>query len=164
MHSGFLTACAICALWLAGIAQGSEQAQAREQRIVMPVLVTVNAEGKVIGMAPAYPLRADMRRLVGDAVNSMVSGPAYERGKPMSSQIVLKLVLVAQPLDSGNYSLRIEYAGSESLPYGTWRWATDSQNRLKLVNGVASLTSDPLQRRLDTQIQNIFNPRPHESY
>lgn len=162
MRIGFMIVSAICALWLAGPAHGADQAQAEERHIVMPVLVAVNAKGKVIGITPAYQLRTDMRRLVSDAVNRMVSGPAYERGQPMASQIVLKLVLVAKPVDAGRYSLRIDYAGVETLPYGTWRWVTDSRNRLRLVDGLASPRDDPLQRRLNTQIQNIFNPRPHE--
>lgn len=164
MRIGFMIASMICALWLVGSVHGSEREQAKEQRIVMPVLVTVNATGKVIGITPAYHLRTDMQGLVSDAVKKMVNGPAYERGKPMASQIVVKLVLVAQPLETGKYSLRIDYAGAESLPYGTWRWVIDSQNRLRLVDGLASTVDDPLQHRQNTQIQNIFNPRPHESY
>lgn len=164
MRIGLVAASAIYALWLAGSVHGADQVQVKERRIVMPVLVAVNVKGKVIGITPAYRLRTDMQRLISDTVNRMVNGPAYERGKPMASQIVVKLVLVARPLDAGKYSLRIDYAGAESLPYGTWRWVTDGQNRLRLVNGLNSVADDPLQHRLNSQIQNIFNPRPHDSY
>lgn len=128
---------------------------------VIPVLVTVSADGKATGVVPAYRLRPNIQRLIESTIFEMVRGPAFERGKPITSQVVIKLKLHPERRDDGTYLLSFDLGGVESLPYGAWRWITDGQGKLRMVNSALTPRDDPLQHRFNTSVQEIFNPNPH---
>ena len=57
---------------------------------VLPVLVQVDAHGKVTGASPATELPPKLNRLLRASLDEMVTAPAInKRGRPTSSQFLL---------------------------------------------------------------------------
>lgn len=100
---------------------------------VMPVLVQVNAQGRVTDMSPAMELTPQLTRLLRSNVDELISGPAIVRGKPIASQVVLNMALQATPQEQGNYLAQFTYVSSSPVPNGSWYWVHIDGHRLALA-------------------------------
>lgn len=100
----------------------------------LPVLVTVDSHGKVTNVAPAYPLRLPMQRLLRSTLRKMITGPAVVHGKATASQAVINLAVDAVPQKDGKYKVSLSYVDAMPVPYGTWYWNHIDGHRLALVS------------------------------
>ena len=100
---------------------------------VMPVLVQVNAQGRVTDMSPAMELTPQLTRLLRSNVDELISGPAIVRGKPIASQVVLNMALQATPQEQGKYLAQFTYVSSSPVPSGSWYWVHIDGHRLALA-------------------------------
>jgi hypothetical protein len=100
---------------------------------VMPVLVQVNAQGRVTDMSPSMDLTPPLTRLLRSNVDELISGPAIVRGKPVASQVVLNMALQATPQEQGNYLAQFTYVSSSPVPSGSWYWVHIDGHRLALA-------------------------------
>lgn len=102
---------------------------------VLPVLVDVNAQGKVTNASPSEALSLKLNRLLMANLNEMISKPASDKhGRPMSSTLVMNLAIEATPLDTGEYSAKFTYVSSKPVPAGSWYWVHIDGHRLALAN------------------------------
>ena len=100
---------------------------------VMPVLVQVNAQGRVTDMSPSIDLTPQLARLLRSNVDELISGPAIVRGRPIASQVVLNMALQATPQEQGKYSAQFTYVSSSPVPNGSWYWVHIDGHRLALA-------------------------------
>lgn len=101
---------------------------------IMPVLVHVNASGKVTDASPAIELTPGMRRLMLQNLNELITKPATEHGKAVSSQLVVNLALKVEPRESGDYLAQFAYVSSSPVPSGSWYWVKIDGHRLALAS------------------------------
>jgi hypothetical protein len=113
------------------------KSQDNKDRII-PVLVHVNAKGKVTEASPAYKLRPSFVNLLKKTINSMITKPAMDHhGKPIASQFVMTLGLTMTQQDNGKYQASFKYISSKSLPSGDWFWTQTDSHRLTLADRTA---------------------------
>ncbi|WP_229792713.1 PAS domain-containing protein [Rhodanobacter panaciterrae] len=101
---------------------------------VMPVLVHVDAKGKVTEVSPSAELSPKVNRLLRQSLDEMISKPATEHGRPVSSQFVINLAVQASPRPEGDYLARFVYVSSSPVPNGSWFWVHVDGYRLALAN------------------------------
>ncbi|MEO8999510.1 MAG: hypothetical protein ABI227_09380 [Rhodanobacter sp.] len=101
---------------------------------VMPVLVHVDASGKVTEVSPSTELSPKINRLLRQSLDEMISKPATEHGRPVSSQFVINLAVQASPREDGDYLARFVYVSSSPVPNGSWYWVHIDGHRLALAN------------------------------
>ncbi|HET8764264.1 MAG TPA: hypothetical protein VFM52_03500 [Rhodanobacter sp.] len=102
---------------------------------VEPVLVQVDAQGKVTSASPAYALPPKIDRLLRANLAEMIRKPATDKhGKPIASQFVMNLALEAVPNDAGTYDTSFHYVSAQPVPAGSWFWSLEDGHRLALVN------------------------------
>ncbi|NMW23248.1 hypothetical protein HFP05_02215 [Rhodanobacter denitrificans] len=101
---------------------------------IMPVLVQVNAHGKVTDASPAMELSPRLRRLLLQNLNEMIVKPATEHGRPVSSQFVANLVLRTTPRTEGDYDAQFAFVSSSPVPSGSWYWVHIDGHRLALAS------------------------------
>lgn len=102
---------------------------------VEPVLVRVDAHGKVTQASPAYALPAKMTRLLNANLGEMIRSPATDKhGKPISSQFIMNVALQARPTDSDDYDARFTYVSAKQIPPGSWYWVHLDGDRLALAS------------------------------
>lgn len=101
---------------------------------VMPVLVHVDAKGKVTEVSPSAELSPKINRLLRLSLDEMISKPATEHGRPISSQFVINLAMQASPRPEGDYLARFVYVSSSPVPNGSWYWVHIDGHRLALAN------------------------------
>jgi hypothetical protein len=100
---------------------------------VLPVLVNVNASGKVTEASPAMELPPAFDRLMRENLDEMITGPAHRHGRAVSSQFVLNLYLRAIPRKDGEYDVSFAYASTNPVPSGRWHWVSLDGRRLALA-------------------------------
>jgi hypothetical protein len=100
---------------------------------VLPVLVKVDTHGKVTRLSSAIELTPRFDRLLRQTVDEMITGPAMDHGKPVSSQFVMKLGMRATARADGEYDTRFVYLSSSPVPSGEWIWQNEDGHRLALV-------------------------------
>lgn len=160
----------VCALLMgvAPLVSADSMSLNRFNHHVLPVLVTVNSQGKITGMSPAYPLRPHMQKLLKTTLSQMITGPATYHGKAISSQSVIKLALKATPQKDGKYRARFAYVGAVPVPYGAWYWNHIDGHRLALVNENWRNMSRPRHRMVFDHVypsRHVTAPnRVHRSY
>ncbi len=101
---------------------------------VMPVLVQVNAQGKVTDASPAMELSPRLRRLLLQNLNEMIVKPATDHGRPVSSQFVANLALHTTPRSGGDYDAQFVFVSSSPVPAGSWYWVHIDGRRLVLAS------------------------------
>lgn len=100
----------------------------------LPVLVNVDAAGKITGASPAMHLPPNLERLLRTNLDEMVSGPAHWKGKAISSQCIINVSLKASPRTDGNYDAGFAYLSSQPVPIGRWHWVNLDGRRLMLAS------------------------------
>lgn len=100
---------------------------------VLPVLVNVNASGKVTEASPAMKLSPALDRLLRKNLDEMITGPARNHGRAVSSQFVLNLYLHATPRQDGEYDANFAYVSTTPVPFGRWHWVDLDGRRLALA-------------------------------
>jgi hypothetical protein len=104
-------------------------------RNIEPVLVRVNAQGKITDFKPAYPLSPELKRLLLANLNEMIHTPATDKdGKPVSTQFVINVALQSEPRSTGDYDVHFVYISASSIPLGTWFWSRDPFGQLGLAS------------------------------
>lgn len=101
---------------------------------VLPVLVHVDARGKVTEVSPSIELSPKVNRLLRQSLDEMIRKPATEHGRPISSQFVINLALQASPRQEGDYLARFVYVSTSPVPNGSWYWVHIDGHRLALAN------------------------------
>lgn len=101
---------------------------------VLPVLVYVNAQGKVTDASPATRLPPALNRLLLADLSERITGPAIVHGKPVPSQFVMNLALVTTPRPGGDYDAQFAYVSTSPVPPGSWYWVHIDGHRLALAN------------------------------
>jgi hypothetical protein len=90
---------------------------------ILPVLVRVDANGRIDEIAPAYRLSPAFNRVLQDSIEEMIQGPALdEQGRRIPSQFILNLVLETSPREDGDYDASFRYASTQPVPSGRWGW------------------------------------------
>ena len=100
----------------------------------LPVLIKVNAKGKVTDVTPAFKVRPSFQRLLGDTIRKMITKPAMKKGKAVSSQLVITLAVLTSKGADGKNATTLKYLTAKPLPPGAWTWARDAQGRLALTS------------------------------
>jgi hypothetical protein len=104
-------------------------------RNIEPVLVKVNAQGKITDYRPAYSLSPELKRLLLANLNEMIHAPATDKdGKPVPSQFVINVALQSDPRSTGDYDVHFVYISASPLPLGTWYWSRDPFGQLGLAS------------------------------
>lgn len=101
---------------------------------VLPVLVQVNAHGKVTDASPTMELTPQLRRLLLQNLDEMIVGPASAHGRPVSSQFVANMVLRTTPRSEGGYNAQFVFVSSSPVPSGSWYWVHVDGHRLALAS------------------------------
>lgn len=102
---------------------------------VEPVLVRVDAQGKVTEASPAYGLPPKMTRLLQANLSEMIRKPATDKhGKPVSSQFIMNVALQAKPNGTGDYDAHFFYVSTKPVPPGSWYWVHLDGDRLALAS------------------------------
>lgn len=127
---------------------------------VMPVLVQVNAQGKVTGISPSADLAPPLARLLRSNVQELISGPALVRGKPMPSQLILNMALRATPTEQGNYAAQFTYVSRSPVPNGSWYWVHIDGHRLALAEQGSRRTFERLPTQHLRDIQPMRSAAP----
>lgn len=126
---------AMAALGCAGVSADDSMSLNQFPRKVEPVLVQVNAQGKVTEASPAYPLTPKLGRLLRANLDEMIRKPAVDKdGKPVSSQFVMNVALRATPRASGDYDVQFAYVSTNPVPNGSWYWVHMDGDRLALAD------------------------------
>jgi len=132
LHSRLLL---ILVLAIASIAAAAAASPGhRSGNRMIPVLVHVNAHGRITDVTPAYHLHPAFVRKLHETLQKMITRPAMKHGKPVDSQFVMVLALVDKQQDNGKHVVNIRYQTSKSLPPGQWTWIHQSGHGLALSN------------------------------
>lgn len=90
---------------------------------VMPVVVSVNAEGKITEVNPSLQLKPAIHRLLVQQIQTWITKPAMVKGRPVSSRFIIDVAMRAKPAKDGNYSASFVYVKSMAMPYyGQFYW------------------------------------------
>ncbi|MCW8808303.1 MAG: hypothetical protein OQK79_09355 [Rhodanobacter sp.] len=101
---------------------------------VLPVLVQVDASGKVTNVSPSTELSPRFGRLLHSSLDEMISKPAMVHGRPTASQFVINLDLQVTPRDDGHYDAKFAYVSASPVPAGSWYWSHEDGHRLALIS------------------------------
>lgn len=117
-----------------GIASAQASDAPTKQSRTLPVLVKVDAKGKVTDIAPAYRVRPAFKHLLMDTLGKMITKPAMHKGKPVESQLVVTLAVLTSKKADGSALTTLKYLDAKPLPPGTWLWTHDAEDRLALTS------------------------------
>lgn len=110
---------------------------------ILPVLVYVNAQGKVTDASPAMRLPPALNRLLLANLSERITGPAIVHGKPVPSQFVMNLALITTPRPGGDFDANFAYVSTSPVPPGSWYWVHIDGHRLALANRRGFMDSRP---------------------
>ena len=102
---------------------------------VEPVLVQVNAQGRVTSASPAYQLTPKLNRLLRANLDGMIRKPAVDKhGKPIPSQFIMNMAVRTEPRTDGNYDAWFAYVSTKPVPPVSWYWVHLDGDRLALAS------------------------------
>lgn len=139
----------LAAAWLCSSSASADDTMSlnRFTHKVEPVLVRVDAHGKVTEASPAYALSAKMTRLLNANLGEMIRRPATDKhGKPISSQFIMNVALLAKPTDADNYDAHFTYVSAKPVPPGSWYWVHLDGDRLALASQGSRYRQFPYRR------------------
>lgn len=119
---------------------------------VLPVLVQVNADGKVTSASPAIALQPPLRRLLSQNLDEMITRPAQPHGRPVASQFIVNLQLQANRRDDGDYDAHFVSVSTQPVPAGNWHWV-DIEGRQWALAGPRGTTPLQQQRYLEPPVR-----------
>ncbi|HET6587571.1 MAG TPA: hypothetical protein VFG67_07370 [Oleiagrimonas sp.] len=132
---------AACALLMgiAPLASADSMSLNRFRNHTLPVLVTVNSQGEVTRIQPAYEVPRAVRPLLKTTLNQLITGPSIHDGKGISSQAVIQLAVEAVPQDDGKFKVHFAYVEAMPVPYGSWFWNHIDGHQLALQSDTGSM-------------------------
>jgi hypothetical protein len=117
------------------IATGPTPLGFSDNHALEPVLVSVDEQGKVTDIQPAYPLTPELTRLLRANLSEMIRSPVTgKNGKPVATQLVMKLALQVDKRNSGDYDAHFVSLSVKPLPLGKWYWSSDAIGQLALAS------------------------------
>lgn len=143
---------------LAGVAQADNPTPSpAQQQQVLPVLVKLNAQGRVTYVSPSSRLPPKINRLLRANITELFAGPANTAapGKSDSSrQFIANMTTIATPNGSGDlHTVHFALVSTQTVPSGSWYWEHMDGRRLTLVNRSLlpphSLPREPSDRSWD---------------
>jgi hypothetical protein len=111
-----LVFCAIAAF--AGTAMASSGSLVEFKPRVMPVLVQVNANGRVTDIQPSFPLTPWSQKLLAQQLDAWIDRPATYKGRPVSSRFIVEVAMHTQSRKDGKYDASFVYVKSLPAPFG----------------------------------------------
>lgn len=125
---------AVCALLMgiAPLASADSMSLNHFRNHTLPVLVTVDSQGKVTRIQPAYEVPRAAKPLLKTTLDQLITGPSIHDGKGVSSQAVIQLAVEAVPQDDGTFKVNFAYVKAMPVPYGSWFWNHIDGHRLAL--------------------------------
>lgn len=155
-------ACVLCLVATGSLAAEQDHGEDVGTPHVVPVLVSVDTQGKVTQADPAYKLRPSIKQVLHDTVQKMITKPAMHNGKPIRSQFVINLAMTTTSTHGG-YNATFKYVSSKPLPNGTWHWSHDQTGRLALANQNDLSQTQELDAQSLRWDRDPFNTKPFES-
>ena len=117
---------------------------------VLPVLVQVDAHGKVTGASPATELSPKLNRLLRANLDEMIRAPAVDKnGRAMSSQFVINLALHTSPRPDGDFDVKFAYVSTSPVPAGSWYWVHTDGRELALASQSSRNREELIPNRQD---------------
>lgn len=113
----------------------TELTVARYEQGIVPVLVSVNSQGKVTHVQASQNLKPSLSKLLRKNLEEAIVAPALRDDKPVNAQIVMRMKLDLTPTEDGRYAARFLPVESKQVPYGAWFWLLDG-DRYALVDDV----------------------------
>ena len=108
--------CAIAAF--AGTAMASSGSLVEFKPQVMPVLVQVNAHGRVTDVQPSFQLTPWSQKLLTQQLDAWISQPASDNGHPVSSRFIVEVAMRTTQRKDGKYDASFVYVKSLPAPLG----------------------------------------------
>lgn len=100
---------------------------------VLPVLVQVNAHGKVTRVSSSTQLAPRIERLLRKNIQELITGPAKNHNRQVSSQFVMNVTLKTAPRPDGSYDAQFVYVSANPIPAGPMHWVSIDGHRLALA-------------------------------
>lgn len=111
-----LIAGALATLSGAALASSGSLVQFKPQ--LMPVLVQVDAQGRVTDIQPSFQLAPWSEKLLAQQLDAWINQPATDHGKPVASRFIIEVAMRAQPREGGKYDATFVYVKTLPLAYG----------------------------------------------
>lgn len=108
--------CAIAAF--AGTAMASSGSLVEFKPQVMPVLVQVDARGRVTDVQPSFQLTPWSQKLLTQQLDAWISQPASDNGHPVSSRFIVEVAMHTIQRKDGKYDASFVYVKSLPAPPG----------------------------------------------
>jgi hypothetical protein len=108
--------CAIATF--AGTAMASSGSLVDFKPQVMPVLVQVDAHGRVTDVQPSFQLTPWSQKLLTQQLDAWISQPARDNGHPVSSRFIVEVAMRTIPRKDGKYDASFVYVKSLPAPLG----------------------------------------------
>lgn len=135
MRTPFLAVAAMAVLGSTGAIADNTMSLNQFPHRVEPVLVQVNAQGRVTSASPAYQLTPKLNRLLRANLDGMIRKPAVDKhGKPIPSQFIMNMAVRTEPRTDGNYDAWFAYVSTKPVPPGSWYWVHLDGDRLALAS------------------------------
>lgn len=103
---------------LTGTAVASSGSLVEFKSRVMPVVVQVNAQGKVTDILPSRQLPPGMSQLLVEQLDAWIAKPATVKGRPVASRFIAEVALRANPREDGKYDASFVYVKGLPMPFG----------------------------------------------
>lgn len=142
----------------------TELTVARYEQGIVPVLVSVDSQGKVRRVQASQTLRPSLNKLLRKNLDEAIVAPALRNDKPVNSQIVMRMKLDVTPTEDGRYAARFLPVDTKQVPYGAWFWLLDG-DRYALVDnlrGPPVLRQAPLPSDLRRDLQRPMPSPPQQ--
>ena len=111
-----LIASALAALSGGALASSGSLVQFKPQ--VMPVLVQVNAHGRVTDVRPSFQLTPWSQKLLAQQLDAWINQPATDNGRPVASRFIIEVAMQTRPRRDGDYDANFVYVKTLPLAYG----------------------------------------------
>jgi hypothetical protein len=111
-----LIACAIAAV--AGTASASSGSLVEFKPKVMPVVVQVNADGRVTDILPSEQLTPAWQSTLIKQLDAWIVKPATVKDHPVASRFIIEIAMQAKPRKDGKYDAHFVYVKSLPLAFG----------------------------------------------
>ena len=100
----------------------------------MPVLVRVDAHGKVTKISPSSDLSPAFERLLERNLRAWISKPALENGRPISREMIVNVALHVAARGDGKYDASFACVSSSPSPDMASHWVTLDGTQLALAD------------------------------